>query len=196
MKTINIVAAIPYHGSYEEGDFIAVDSGAKQLIDRNIKFNLIIGDLDSIDEASLIYLKVNEIERIKLNPIKDATDLEYALEYVQDKYDIINVYGALGKRVDHTLTNLNLLKKYPKIKLYDDYSQIYVLNKGEHKAIKNEYQFISFYPIKEGYLDLINFKYPLDKYPLKTDDTLCVSNEKNENAVIKNTEDIIVIESK
>ncbi|MDF9867073.1 thiamine pyrophosphokinase [Bacilli bacterium PM5-3] len=197
MKSVNLVASVFYNGEYELGDFIGVDSGAKYLIDKNLPIKTVIGDFDSIDDISYQKLIDKDIELIKLSPVKNNTDLDIAIQYaLKEDYDFINVYGALGNRVDHTLVNLNLLKKYPMIKLYDDTSIVFVLKKGKHIINKSNYQYYSFFAIKECEITLNDFKYPLDNYCLKMDDTLCISNELESNASIETSEDIIVVMSK
>lgn len=195
MKNINLVASIPYHGLYQPGEFIGVDRGCSYLINKQLPIKLAIGDFDSIAKEDLIYLK-NNYDYIQLDSEKDETDLEYAIKLFYDDYDTLSIYGALGQRVDHTLININLLKKYPKLHLYDDYSSIYILKAGTHNII-SAYQYCSFFSFKKDtIITLKNFKYELIDYLLNQDDTLCISNEMQEDACIINNEDIIIVLSK
>ena len=197
MKSVNLVASLSYQGKYNDGDFIGVDKGAKYLIEKNIKMIAVVGDFDSLDKNSQTLLEKMELNLIKLDPIKDNTDLDVAIAYANKLgYQEINIYGAIGARLDHTLLNLNLLKKNPHLVFYDDTSKIKVLKKGYHEIEKGEFKYYSFFALKECFIDLKNFKYPLDKYVLKLDDTLCISNELKENASINTSEDIIVVMSK
>ena len=197
MKTVNLVASLPYNDQYCVGDFIGVDKGAKYLLDNEIAMVAVVGDFDSLDSKSQTILKTMNLEIVKLDPIKDNTDLDVAINYAKKLgYNKINIYGAIGQRLDHTLLNLNLLKKNRNLVFYDDYSKIMILKKGYHKIVSSEYQYYSFFALKECLIDLTNFKYPLTKYVLKLDDTLCVSNELKENASLNTSEDIIVVMSK
>lgn len=197
MKSVNLVASVAYHGEYLAGDFIGIDYGASYLYHSGIEMVALIGDFDSLPEEDYQLISHLDIDILRLNPVKDETDLEAAINYALiNNYEIINVYGALGERVDHTLTNLNLLKKYPILTLYDDYSKIYILEKGIHNFNIKNYKYCSFFAIKEGLITLKGFKYPLNNYNLTHDDTLCISNEIKENAVVETSEDIIVVLSK
>jgi len=197
MKSVNLVASLPYNAEYLPGDFIGVDKGAQYLLEKNIDMIAVVGDFDSIDKTSYQNLLDNNTNIIKLDPIKDNTDLDKAIEYALARgYEAINVYGALGQRVDHTLININLLKRNKMIRLFDETSIIYVLKKGIHQIEINEYKYYSFFAIEECNISLTNFKYPLKNYCLKLDDTLCISNEIQGDACIEIDEDIIVVVSK
>lgn len=196
MKSVNLVAAVPYNGIYQDGDFIGVDRGASYLFKKNISMIAVVGDFDSTSVDEFKEMSDSKLNIIKLDTHKDETDLEYAIDYAsQLDYDHINVYGAVGQRIDHTLVNINLLKKHRSMVLYDDYSKIYILKAGTHYVSDDKYKYYSFFAIEECSISLINFVYPLDKYVLKLDDTLCVSNELKNQAKIIVDKDIIVVAS-
>ena len=194
MKSVNLVASLPYHGKYEAGDFIGVDYGASYLFHRDIEMIAVIGDFDSLPERDYQAISMSDIEMIRLNPIKDETDLAVAINYaIANSYTNINVYGALGHRVDHTLININLLKKFKMIVLHDDYTKAFVLSKGKHPIDAKNYKYCSFFAIKNSIISLTGFKYQLTNYELKTDDTLCISNEIKGCPQVETNEDIIVV---
>ena len=86
---------------------IAVDSAVSELISRNIKVDIAIGDFDSLSDLSLL----NDIKHIKLSTIKDLSDTHYALNYAYDLSDDVILIGGLeGKRIDHLIANLLLSK--------------------------------------------------------------------------------------
>ncbi|MDR1782589.1 MAG: thiamine diphosphokinase [Bacilli bacterium] len=198
MKVVNLVASAKHEPNYLDGDFIGVDRGSEYLYDLNIKMVAMIGDFDSIDINVLTNLKNDGNNIVQLNVVKDNTDLDEAIKYAYSLgYEQINIYGALGQRVDHTLTNINLLKKNRDVILYDDYSCIKILKAGQHLLEKDKFNFVSFYAIEnDTKISLINFKYPLNNYSLLFDDTLCISNEIKDNAQIKCNKDIIVVLSR
>ena len=108
-----------------ETDFIiAADGGANHLKKYNLKPQLIVGDMDSISEQSLINDKT--IEKITYNTDKDQTDTELAtIEAFKRGFSHITLIAATGKRLDHTLANLELLKRYPgKISLIDNKTKL------------------------------------------------------------------------
>ncbi len=89
---------------------IAADGGYRHAAALALKVDVVIGDLDSLDrvtrsalEASGTHLEITPAE-------KDETDLELALLYaVRQGADPIAVLGALGGRLDMTLSNMLLL---------------------------------------------------------------------------------------
>lgn len=197
-KTVNIVASVPYKGEYKGQDFIGVDRGAQYLIKQKIDMLCAVGDFDSIEKTDYKKLQ-DKYEVIKLDPIKNETDLQHGIQRAYAlEYDEIYVYGALGQRVDHTLININLLKQYPKIRLYDENSCVSILSAGTHTIKKNrEYPYLSMFAIKNNtFMSLDNFKYPLKDYHLKLDDTRCISNEVSKEGTIEINEDIILVTSK
>jgi len=88
---------------------VAVDGGFSKARAVGIPVHVLVGDLDSLPETSFPPgLKVLR------HPVeKDATDLELALDYaVGLSPGELHLFGALGRRLDHTLANLNLLERY------------------------------------------------------------------------------------
>ncbi|HET59387.1 MAG TPA: thiamine diphosphokinase, partial [Chloroflexi bacterium] len=94
-----------------QGDFlIAADGGARHLLKLGRFPDLLIGDLDSLTPAEVDHMQANgtQVERYPID--KDWTDLELALEAaLQRGFHHLNLAGALGSRIDHTLGNLFLL---------------------------------------------------------------------------------------
>jgi thiamine pyrophosphokinase len=91
---------------------IAVDGGIQHCHQMNLTPDMIIGDLDSAREDVLKqYL---DVPIRKFPTHKDKTDLELALELIyKPEVEKITLFGALGKRTDHTLSNLHLIRRYP-----------------------------------------------------------------------------------
>ena len=82
---------------------IAVDGGFASLADVGCAPDLAIGDFDSLGYVP------EGVEVLVFPPEKDASDMELALgEAVARGADAVEVYGALGGRLDHTLANLQL----------------------------------------------------------------------------------------
>lgn len=80
---------------------IAADSGYQRCIDANILPNLIIGDFDSSKAPN------TSCEIIKLPVEKDDTDTFFCVkEAVKRGYKEIEIYNAIGNRIDHTYANL------------------------------------------------------------------------------------------
>ena len=95
----------------QPGDhLIAADGGVNHLLKMDILPEVVIGDLDSIDEDTLFTLTSAEVEIKQYSEDKDETDIELALRYaVELQPSAVLIVGALGGRLDQTLSNLSLL---------------------------------------------------------------------------------------
>lgn len=105
----------------EHSKLVAVDGGLHSCLCYNVEPDILIGDFDSISEDTRSQLsKTLQIH----TPDQGKSDLEKALEYLFHEANdatAITVCGALGKRLDHTLTNMCLLCRYPgKVKFETD----------------------------------------------------------------------------
>lgn len=90
---------------------IAADGGARWLVAHGVRPHLVVGDLDSLDEATLAQLSEGGTRVVRHPTDKAASDTELAVaEAVAGGADRIVVLGALGgRRLDHELANLLLL---------------------------------------------------------------------------------------
>ena len=142
----------------------------------------------------------------KYNPEKDNTDTDIALKLaIQLKSSNITIMGALGKRMDHALANIHILKETLEVgipcEIRDSYNKIYLIKDNITLTKNNTYgKYISLIPLTttvEG-ITLKGFKYPLNNACLSIGLSLGVSNEiVEEVATIELKEGIlIVIESK
>ncbi len=106
--------------------FIAADGGAFIAESMGFKPDVIIGDLDSYSETG------NEEGTVIHDPDQETNDLEKALAYAykREGKDIL-VFGATGKRLDHTLKNLSVLKQFnnqfKSLVFKDKYSVVFLL---------------------------------------------------------------------
>lgn len=101
----------PYDAQIRAADLlIAADGGALPLLHAGRLPRLVIGDMDSLDAASLAALARQGVELRRYPRDKDETDLELALLYaIGAGATTLDVLGALGGRWDHTLANVALL---------------------------------------------------------------------------------------
>jgi thiamine pyrophosphokinase len=95
----------------QEGDWIiGADGGAARALTWGLVPHLVIGDMDSLPEQDRQALAAHGCQFVTHPRAKDETDLELALTYaVQAGAQEIAVLGALGGRLDHTLSNILLL---------------------------------------------------------------------------------------
>lgn len=108
---------------------VAVDGALNTCIKHGFEPDLLIGDFDSIPPSYL--QKFSHIPQIH-TPSQQKSDLEKTLEYLfLNGAQNITVLGAVGKRLDHTLTNICLLCRYPdKVKFETDREVCYALPKS------------------------------------------------------------------
>lgn len=102
----------------------AVDGGLKHCRELGLEPDGIIGDFDSVGEILADYPPQ---KLIPLPRLKDKTDLEVALEKVQG--DRFIVYGGLKGRLDHLLTHLYLLLRWPEKMVFEtEKERVFAIN--------------------------------------------------------------------
>jgi len=102
---------ISQHQWIQEGDLlIGANGGASQVLRWGLVPQFVIGDMDSLSELARQQLAAKGAKFQDHPRAKDETDLELALSFAakQGAEEII-ILGALGGRLDHTLSNLLLL---------------------------------------------------------------------------------------
>jgi thiamine pyrophosphokinase len=171
----------------ENGLIICCDGGARHLQYLGIKPDVIIGDMDSIDPASLASYSTSGIKIIKYPADKDFTDTELALDYaLRLKPEKIFIWGALGGRIDHTLANVFLLNKGQEkgIRTYliDEYGEAFMLDKETAfiNETGNTVSLLALSPKVTG-ITLFGFLYPLKEGTLIMGESRGISNIINED---------------
>ncbi len=91
---------------------LAADGAWAKSREAGVPVDAVIGDLDSLSADERADLDASGVEVIAFPQAKDWTDLELALDHaLRANPSRIVIYGALGGRIDHALTNLHLLEK-------------------------------------------------------------------------------------
>ena len=138
---------------------------------------------------------------------EDLTDAEFALEHILELFEeveVIDIYGATGRRLDHFFGNILLLnnKKYQhiKIRIIDDNNIITVAKKGLNifESIEG-YKYFSIVPIYEDTLMTIkNSKYEVKNLMLTLNRPNATSNEfkSNEEIKLEVSNNVLVLYSK
>lgn len=89
---------------------IAADGGARVAFAFGLSVRVVIGDLDSITADELALLEGAGARVLRYQAEKDETDLELALLYAAGQGATrIRILGAMGDRLDQTISNLYLL---------------------------------------------------------------------------------------
>jgi len=162
---------------------VAVDGGLRYLKKIKRLPDMLIGDLDSVSEQDIRWLKKERVEIRKFPTHKDETDLELALKMVRElKITEAVILGATGDRLDHTLGNIHLLTKYqsPTLNLYlDDGKQEIFLVKNRSTIHGKPKDIISLIPLEVNVSGISTHRlsYPLSNETLFRDNTRGISNE-------------------
>ena len=150
---------------------IAVDGGANHLYRLGID-----DDIRSYYEASDVVFK-------KFPTKKDETDAELAVWMVEEEGLLgIDIYAALGGRIDHELANIQLLYyildrgMYPRI--ISEREEIYILRNEEMNLKGSIGDIVSIIPVKGDArgITLANMEYSVEELDLKYSVTRGISN--------------------
>ena len=165
---------------------IAADSGMNFLYRNGFKPDVIAGDFDSVSESSLsAFSNMQDIEMLRLNPIKDDTDTEFVIrEAIRRGAKDITVLGATGTRLDRMLANVNLLgigvEENVKIQLLDAHNRVRMVSSELEISKKEQFgDFISLLPVggnAKG-VTLEGMKYLLRDATINCFSSLGISNE-------------------
>ncbi|MCF0104166.1 MAG: thiamine diphosphokinase [Eggerthellaceae bacterium] len=179
---------------------VAVDRGLQYLKTCEILPDFCIGDFDSLGY-------VPQTGDVRVYPTdKDCSDMELALK-LSTKNDAqhINVFGAMGgARPEHSIANLHIFSKYPRlVTIYDKRATYVFADNGNPVKIPSR-------NAKSGYVSIFPFaglcegvcatglKYQLDDARLEPGSSQALSNEfigKNVEISVNNGTLLIVIMS-
>lgn len=91
---------------------VCCDGGIRHAFVEGLTPHHIIGDLDSSSKHMVEFYKSKNVNFLEYDTKKDETDMELAINFAISIGAIeILILGAIGCRIDHTLTNINLLMK-------------------------------------------------------------------------------------
>lgn len=171
---------------------IAVDRGLEAIEALGLSPDWILGDFDSYRGNLSLSNRYPKAKIMTFDAIKDWTDTELALgeaiahcAVAGGSDSCIDVYGAFGSRMDHTLANLMLLaghaQKSPRIRALDPHNVVERLYPGTYYVEKQEGAFVSLLPLDEEVLvTLEGFDYSGEALCMKRFGTLGVSNRLRE----------------
>jgi thiamine pyrophosphokinase len=181
---------------------IAVDSGLAAADRLNLAIDYIVGDFDSVPASILMKYKEKSTPIATFPTEKDKTDTQIAIELaLMHNAAAIDIVGATGSRLDHTLANIHLLLLPLQVGIpaciLDPNNKIYL--KDESFIIQKNEQYgnyVSLLPFtdKVDGLTLTGFKYPLNHITLTAGSSLGISNEiKEDKARIELTQGILLV---
>ena len=171
---------------------IGVDKGIEFLYHNSIMPNYIVGDFDSADQRIADYYRNETAVPIReYNPMKDASDTEIAVKLAMTLgCSEIMILGATGGRVDHLWANIQTLtipfRAGIDARILDPRNRIRLIG-GDTVLKKSESYgpYFSLFPLgHEVYgFSIRGAKYPLRDHTLTPYDSLCVSNQMEEEEV-------------
>lgn len=166
---------------------LCADGGANYAYQLNLLPAAIIGDMDSILPEVKQYFVDREVELKKYPRRKDFTDTQLVLTKACEMgASEILLLGTLGKRLDHTMSNLycalELVQKGIKISYLSPRGYIYLVNK--EIIITGEVgDLISVLALSEEARGVTTdgFEFPLDHVVLEKRNPYAISNVLTEN---------------
>jgi thiamine pyrophosphokinase len=136
---------------------VSVDGASNRILEHDITPDVIVGDLDSVDDNTLLYFRSKvpiliQGVTVEQSQCQHTTDFEKCIKWIEERdiaeskitgvpsaehaKDTIDagVYalGALGGRLDQTYQNLNIIARYPQIVLYSNETMALALPPGDH----------------------------------------------------------------
>lgn len=172
-----------YEKSGDDTVLIGADRGIDHIISAGLSPDIYIGDFDSRSSHDPIPASC---KIIKLDPVKDDTDLEAAVMLVIEKLQAISkviIVGARGTRPDHTMTNIEMLRLLEdagiEAFMIDEYSRIRVINEDARlRRSDTPFRYLSLIPYYgEARVSLKGLKYSGEDILLRKGRGLGVSNE-------------------
>ena len=172
---------------------IAVDKGMEFLYAQKIMPSYIVGDFDSVNaEVADYYRNETTVPIREYNPVKDASDTEIAIRMaITLGATELLILGATGGRIDHLWANIQSLaiphKAGVDAKVIDRQNRISLIS--EKKVLKRNEAYgpyFSIFPLGQDVLgvSIKGAKYPLRNHTLTPHDSLCVSNQFEEDEVV------------
>ncbi|NLY48584.1 MAG: thiamine diphosphokinase [Clostridiales bacterium] len=172
-------------GKEQYSFIIAADKGLSAAKRIGLVPDYIIGDFDSVPSDVLSEYKEKGVPVETFPSMKDKTDTHIALDMAIGLEPLfIDIVGATGSRMDHAISNIelliNALKRNIKARILDENNCIYLKDKSFSIKKSRQYgNFISLLPFSNRVtgLKLVGFKYPLNGITLDKGISLGISNE-------------------
>ncbi|HEL1748682.1 thiamine diphosphokinase [Streptococcus suis] len=172
MIKIAVIAGGSFDCLPEPADlYVGVDAGSLRLLEASLPLDWAIGDFDSVTSEELGRIREMAERFLQAPAEKDDTDLEMALKEVFKAYPQaqVRIYGALGGRMDHMMSNLFLAAEpdlaafMEQIELVDRQNIVRFRPAGQHRLSPIAgMKYISFMPSDQSRLTIRHAKYPLD----------------------------------
>lgn len=180
----------------EKADFIiACDHGYEYAEKCGIVPDLFIGDFDSFSGRL-----PSDIPVLELPTEKDDTDTQAAVRYaVENGFDEIVLYCALGGRFDHTFSNIQscayAVEHGAGIRIISESDYLFFLSNSELRIPEKNGYSLSVFALSDecDSVCITGTKYTLENATVKFSQPIGVSNEWDGEAVIKAGSGILAV---
>lgn len=144
----SVISDVESFAKFDNLPVLAADGAANKLIEMGIIPDAIIGDLDSFDKDK--YEKVIEGKELIHLPDQNSNDFEKCLDHAVSKgLTNIVLFGVAGGRLEHTIANWSVIKKYSEkvnLLVYENDRYSIILPSGEYKLKTKLRETISLVP--------------------------------------------------
>ena len=165
----------------DEGDIvIAADSGYLNAKKLGFEPDLLVGDFDSLGKQNI----PKGIKTFELPAEKDVTDTQVAIDAaLENGADNIVIIGGLDGRLDHTLSNMALLRMLYAKNIYayitDGVNRIRYIKSSSTIIARSNFKYFSIIADDEVIkgVEIEGAKYPLKNAKISREHQYAVSNE-------------------
>ena len=164
---------------------ICTDGAAERMREIGRVPHMIVGDMDSIGEETLLYFEEKGSRIVRHPERKDETDTQIALECAFEMApERIRIFGALGGRIDHALANISLLvmcvKRGIDTKIVDEGCELFVISDSCVIDSRKD-ETVSLLPLSTDVrgITLDGFEYPLTGATMEIGVPYGISNRLN-----------------
>lgn len=150
--------------------YAGVDAGALTLLDKKLPLDVAVGDFDSVKPVERERIEASAKTLVTAPSNKKDTDLEMAVAWICEHFPQaqLSIYGALGGRMDHALSNIflpshpDLFPHLNRIEVIDDHNCIRYLPQGQHEILPLPgYDYVAFMLEGQGELTIRGAKYEM-----------------------------------
>lgn len=182
------------------GLIICADGGARHLRAMRITPHVMIGDFDSIHPDDQAFFNRQKVKTLPFPAKKNHTDSDLCLSWAIDNNATdVTLLGATGTRLDHTLSNIFLLKKLDRenipARVINHNNEIHMVTKYL-ELNGNKGDILSLVPITQQVtgVTLKGLEYPLVNATMTMGSSLGISNSfKDTTASIRVKNGILIV---
>lgn len=187
-----------------DGDIIiAADSGYRNAALMDIRPNILLGDFDSLPREELNDA-ADGTEVMTVPAEKDFTDTQMAIKVALERgASEIILIGGLGGRLDHTLSNIAILRSLHtsgiRAVITDGRNRVRYMKNDSIILLRSGFKYFSLIALSDRVkgVSLEGCKYPLKNATITANDQYAVSNEIDGNCAFISLKkgEVLIIES-